>query len=153
MTLASALALIFVAGLIGGVINALLSDNGFVLPRPEDSAGIKIYRPGFLGNMIIGGIAACISWGLYGPFAGGFVAGGPPPDVNSAPVGVALSALMGAVLVGIGGARWLTNEVDKKLLRAAGTEAAQANPTPNLARAFAAASPANALKMAAAAPL
>ena len=60
--------------------------------------------------------------------------------------------LLGAVLVGIGGARWLTNEVDKKLLRAAGTEAAQANPTPNLARAFAAASPANALKMAAAAP-
>ena len=39
--------IIFVAGAIGGVINALLTDNGFILPKSEDADGnlLKI-RPG-----------------------------------------------------------------------------------------------------------
>jgi hypothetical protein len=32
--------------------------------------------------------------------------------------GITLAGLVGAVLVGIAGARWLTNEVEKKMLRA-----------------------------------
>lgn len=148
----SALAIVFAAGLVGGAINALMSDNGFAFPRGEVSSGVTIYRPGFIGNMLLGAVAACISWGLYGPFADRYFAGGPALPANATPVGVGVSALMGAVLIGVGGARWLTNEVDKKLLRAAGTEAAQAKATGGLAKAFAAASPAQALKMATDAP-
>jgi len=54
----------------------------------------------------------------------------------------------GAVLVGIGGSKWLTNESDKQLLRAAGVAAAKAGQTPELAQTIAKASPAKALQAA-----
>jgi hypothetical protein len=61
----------------GGVVNALLSDNGFALPKPEKVGTTQIIRPGFIGNVLISGVAACISWGLYGPFSALYIAGGP----------------------------------------------------------------------------
>ena len=54
----------------------------------------------------------------------------------------------GAVLVGVGGARWLTNEVDKKPLRAAAGAAAGTPPSSDLAARISTASPAGALRMA-----
>ncbi|NEQ26089.1 MAG: hypothetical protein F6K28_44995 [Microcoleus sp. SIO2G3] len=59
-----------------------------------------------------------------------------------------LSAFVGAVLVGIAGARWLTNEVDKQLLRAAATEAAVAPADEKKAVRIASASPNEALRIA-----
>jgi len=117
------LVVVFAAGGFGGAVNALMSDNGFLLPRPESVGGATIWRPGFLGNILIGGVSAVISWGLYGPFAArvivGASEGGP-----SAPAGLTLSALVGGLLVGVAGARWLTNEVDKTALRTAASQAA-----------------------------
>lgn len=55
---------------------------------------------------------------------------------------------MGAVLVGIGGARWLTNEVDKSLLKAAATKAMAAEADPAIARQMALASPLEAFEIA-----
>ena len=52
-------------------------------------------------------------------------------------------------LVGIGGARWLTNEVDKKLLRAAASKAASGQPSDQKAIRISAAPPAEALSIAA----
>lgn len=128
---------IFVAGVVGGVVNAFLSDNGFVLPRKTGG----IMQPGGLGNAFIGGVAAVISWGLYGPFAGAPVFSG-----QSAPsASFTLSALVGAILVGVSGARWLSNEVDKQLLRAAGIKAARRPSNLDLATKFTTASPADAL--------
>jgi hypothetical protein len=46
-----------VAGAVGGVVNALMSDNGFVLPKTAHG----IIRPGYLGNVLIGAVAAGIS--------------------------------------------------------------------------------------------
>jgi hypothetical protein len=57
------MAIIFAFGAIGGVVNALLSDNGFILPKKEERDNTKIIRPGFLVNIFIGGIAALVSWG------------------------------------------------------------------------------------------
>jgi hypothetical protein len=135
------LLIIFVAGLFGGIINALISDNGFVLPRRE--AGIL--RPGWLGNVLIGGVAAAVSWCLYGPLAGVSIfalVGG-----ESATKGdLTVVALGGAILVGVAGARWLSNEVDKALLRAAGIEAAKKEPSNSLIAALATGSPAAALQ-------
>lgn len=119
-----------VAGAVGGVVNALMTDNGFLLPRGEDSDQFRIIRPGFVGNVIISAVAAGISWGLYGPFASAFLLGGATaPGTPPQTPGLTPAALAGAVLVGVAGARWLTNEVDKKLLRAAASEAASAKPT------------------------
>ena len=120
------------------------------LSRTEKTGGGSILRPGFLGNILIGGIAACVSWGLYGPFSAVTIVGGPASGAGSggAAAGLLLSSLVGAVLVGVGGARWLTNEVDKKLLRAAAGAAAGTPPSSDLAARMSTASPAGALRMA-----
>jgi hypothetical protein len=139
---------IFAFGAVGGVVNALLTDNGFILPKKEEKNNTKIIRPGFLVNIFIGGIAALVSWGLYGPFAQAFIIGGAiEPAVNS--IGLSLSSVIGGLLVGVGGARWLTNEVDKKLLRAAASKAASGQPNDQKAIRISAASPAEALNIAA----
>ena len=141
------LVIIFFAGAVGGIVNALLTDNGFIMPKPEVNGATQIIRPGFLGNALISGIAACVSWGLYGPFAAFYIAGGTPQPADTPQFGLTLSALVGAVLVGIAGAKWLTNEVDKSLLKAAASSAAAGQANPDKAQAIAMASPAEALRI------
>jgi len=139
--------IVFAAGLIGGVINALISDNGFALPKRESG----ILRPGWLGNALIGGVAASVSWSLYGPLAAA-------PIVAATGEGAAIkgdltvAAIGGAILVGVAGARWLTNEVDKSLLRAAGIEASKKLPSRGLLATLSTGSPAAALQAAQSAP-
>jgi len=55
---------------------------------------------------------------------------------------------VGAILIGVGGARWLTSEVDKNLLRAAVAEAAGAQPSAAASQQIALAAPAQALNVA-----
>jgi hypothetical protein len=143
-----------VAGAIGGVVNALMTDNGFILPAKVTTDAANIVRPGFFGNILFGFVAAGISWGLYGPLSGYVIfgtAGALAKNVEES-LGISLASLVGAVLVGIGGARWLTNEVDKKLLKAAATTAAASQPNQATAQQIALASPAQALNIAKAMP-
>ena len=101
--------LIAIFGGLGGVVNALLSDNGFGLPRKE--AGI--WCPGAISNILVGGFAAFSSWAFYGSGASVELADPSPRAVIS----LRFSALAGAFLVGVAGAKWITNEVDKRLLK------------------------------------
>ena len=101
--------LIGVAGAMGGVVNALLTDNGFVMPRRE----FKILCPGFLSNVLIGAFVAFASWSFYGSGAAIDLADASTRDQIS----LRFSALAGAFMVGVAGARWLTSEVDKQFLR------------------------------------
>jgi hypothetical protein len=94
------------AGAVGGVVNAIMSDNGFALPR-----GIEgVWCPGAISTIVIGAFAAFASWAFYGSGAG----------INLADTAtmahLQLSALAGAFLVGIVGAKWITNETEKRLL-------------------------------------
>jgi hypothetical protein len=143
------LGIICIAGAIGGIINAMLTDQGFVTPSKEKNEDIKIYRPGFLGNILTGSIAAGISWGLYGPLSS-FVIVTLATESESSTLtgGLTLSSLVGAVLIGVGGARWLTNEADKTLLRTAATRAASALPSADAAAQMVFASPTQAVKIA-----
>lgn len=105
--------LIVTFGGIGGVLNALLTDNGFILPRRIGG----IICPGFVSNVLIGAFAAFASWSSYGSGAGvelakSAIAGSPRAEIS-----LTFSALAGAFLVGVAGARWITNEADKRLLR------------------------------------
>jgi hypothetical protein len=120
--------IIILSGAVGGVINALVSDNGFIKPREETLDNETIVRPGFAGNILLGATAAFISWGLYGAFSNAVVFG-TANDAGTEEISVTISAIAGAILVGIGGARWLTNEVDKKLLRKAAVTAAASRPS------------------------
>ena len=130
------------AGGIGGTINALISDNGFTLPKRQEG----ILRPGWLGNALVGAVSAAISWSLYGPLAGVpliAVAGVPTAKGN-----LTVAAVGGAILVGVAGARWLSSEVDKSLLRAAGVEVAKKQQLDDVAKKLSTASPAAALQAA-----
>jgi len=139
--------IIMISGAMGGFVNALVSDNGFIKPSEEVSGDVTIVRPGFAGNILLGGMAAFISWGLYGSFSNTVVYGATSiPGTNE--ISVSISTISGAVLVGMGGARWLTNEVDKKLLRNAAANAAASRGFVDESRKIAASTPAQALKIA-----
>jgi hypothetical protein len=99
--------LICAAGAAGGFVNAILSQNGFALPRRIEG----IWCPGALSTVIAGAFAAFASWAFYGSGAGINVAD--PKAVTS----LQFSALAGAFLVGVVGAKWITNEADKRLLK------------------------------------
>jgi len=141
-----------ISGAVGGAVNALMTDNGFLLPKADQAtSGSTILRPGYLGNVLIGSVASVISWGLYGPLSSFFVAGTAEAlKANASPenVGLSLASLVGGLLIGVGGARWLSSEVDKNLLRAAAAEAAGKNSSPNASQQISMASPAQALNVA-----
>jgi len=59
-----------------------------------------------------------------------------------------LQALSGPLLVGIGGSRYLTSQVDKNLLKATAAKAAASNADPNASAVIATATPAGALQVA-----
>jgi hypothetical protein len=102
-------ALICVAGAVGGLVNALLTDNGFALPRWES----RIWCPGALSNVLVGAFSAFASWAFYGSGASVELAAVTQRETIS----LKFSALAGAFLVGVAGARWITNEVDKRFLK------------------------------------
>lgn len=114
------------AGAVGGIPSALLSeDRGFALPRPVSTPdGTTIFRPGFLGHVVVGAIAAFLSWGLYGPLTSAYIMGGSGSEPGRYEYGLTVAALAGALGVGVGGARWLANYVDKEVLQKAAATAA-----------------------------
>ena len=111
MTAFECAAWITAAGATGGIFTTALAREGFRLPSYE--AGVLC--PGFLGNVGVGAFAALISWALYGAGAGLELAR-ETADARQA-LSLTAGALAGAAMVGVAGARWLTSEVDKNLLR------------------------------------
>lgn len=114
--------LITMAGAVGGVVNALLTDNGFILPRWRRG----IWCPGFLSNILIGAFSAFASWAFYGSGASIELA----KATEEAQISLRFSALAGAFLVGVVGARWITNEADKGLLKETAKVVAEKDLTP-----------------------
>src|SRR5437867_9166763 len=114
--------LIAAAGGIGGLINALLTDNGFALPRREEG----IWCPGFIASVLVGAFAAFGSWAFYGSGSSVDLA----RESERVVLSLRFSGLAGAFLVGVGGSRWITNEVDKRLLKESVKAAAGKKLTP-----------------------
>lgn len=138
-------------GALGGLVNAMMSDNGFALPKKETlQNGGTLVRPGYLSNVFIGAVAALISWGLYGPLSAFRIFGSAPAleTVDPKQVYLSLAAVVGAVLVGVGGAKWLSDEVDKKLLRATAVQAASRGASTESSSKIALVTPAQALEVA-----
>jgi hypothetical protein len=103
--------IVLVAGCLGGLVNALLAGE---LKLPHLDVAAHVLRPGWAGNVVIGGIAALVFWALYGPFAKTPILG--PAAVPK--ISLTLSELAGSVLTGIGGSRLLMAEVEKRALEA-----------------------------------
>jgi membrane associated rhomboid family serine protease len=100
--------LVMAAGGVGGALNAYFADHG--LARPKVINGI--WCPGAIGNIVVGAVSSIVSWALYGSGAVVDIAKPNPRELIS----LRLTALAGALLVGVAGARWLSNQVDKALL-------------------------------------
>jgi hypothetical protein len=105
------------AGAAGGILNALVSGAGFILPHLAVVAGSNVLAPGFIGNVLAGAVAALLSFGLYGPFSTMSILGASqsPPSGSVVSPQLTLAALAGAVLVGFSGGRWITAESDRQL--------------------------------------
>lgn len=108
---------IAVAGAFGGALNAYLTDNRRVLPtKVLLGANGAVIRPGLLVSALIGGFTGGAAFAAFaGPASS--------PVGSSAPV---RSALVVGLLLGALAARWISNETDKRLLRAAACHAASA---------------------------
>ena len=113
-------------GALGGVVNALLTDNGFIVPRRVR----EILCPGFLSNVLVGAFAAFTSWASYGSGAGVELARKASAGSERVEISLTFSALAGAFFVGVAGARWITNEVDKRLLKETTKLVAEKNLSP-----------------------
>lgn len=137
------------AGAIGGFTNAISTDNSFALPQAvKDGDNVVAWRIGIIGNMITAAVAAIVSWGLYGPSSTLLVVGSPPAGSTASPVTLSVATLTTALLIGYGGARWLTNEVDKRILKAAASAAASGAADEVKATRIANSSPAEAFRVA-----
>jgi hypothetical protein len=101
---------VFAAGCVGGLTNAVITGE---LQLPQKDVEAKVFRPGWLGNVIVGGVAALVFWGLYGPMAAAVVIGHANP--LGIPAVLHVSELFGALLTGVGGGRLLTAAVDKQI--------------------------------------
>src|SRR5271155_2662498 len=111
--------LIAFAGAWGGVVNALLTDNRFPLPRKESG----VVCPGAITNILVGAFAALSSWSFYGSGATRELADKTPRTL----IRLRFCAPAGAFLVGVAGAKWISSEVDKRLLTE-GVQVALASP-------------------------
>jgi hypothetical protein len=129
--------LVFMFGAFGGVLNALLTDNGFILPRRESG----IICPGFLSNVLVGAFAAFASWASYGSGAGVELAKSASAGSPRAEISLTFSALAGAFFVGVAGARWITSEADKRFLKQSVSVAAQKTISPKTCEELIQASP------------
>lgn len=101
---------VFAAGCFGGLTNAAIAGE---LQLPHKDPEAKVFRPGWIGNVLIGGVAALVFWGLYGPMAAAVVIGPESPEAAAAVLRV--SELFGALLTGVGGGRLLTAAIDKQI--------------------------------------
>ena len=98
------------AGLLGGLLNAYFAEEGLILPRYDTlPGGQRILRPGFIGNVVVGAVAAIVLTSLYSPIG--------TLRIQTAMVeryDLTVGAVMGAFLNGLGGARLLTQEVGRR---------------------------------------
>jgi hypothetical protein len=113
------------AGASGGLANALISSSGFGMPAvARVDNGLVVY-PGCLGNMLIGSLAAVLSYCFYGPLATvPLIASHSSVGDEQKHLGSLFAALAGAILVGYSGGRWITSESEKQF--ALGTAAVTA---------------------------
>lgn len=123
-------------GAAGGFVNVFIGDCGLHLPKIEQG----IFMPGFLGNVLIGALAALGSWGAAKAIV---VYGGTGPALTFSTGDIA-----NALLLGFGGAKWFKTETDKSVLQQTAAIAAGRNSDPAAAIEIANGTPAQALAVA-----
>jgi hypothetical protein len=111
--------LALVIGGIGGAVNAVLSDHARLLPSivTLTPGGTRVVRVGIVGNILTGVVVSlCLFWAIQ--------AAGSTLNADGG-LGLVLLGLSDLFIAFVS-ARWVTNEVDKLVLRKAVFKAASA---------------------------
>jgi len=109
MTIFYAILVIAGLGAVGGLVNCAVAGE-FRLPHIDRDA--KVWRPGWIGNVVAGAIAAPVIWGMYGPLASRSI-------TTPEPIELTLIQAFTSIVVGFGGGRILTLEAQKQAERVA----------------------------------
>jgi hypothetical protein len=121
------------AGAVGGLVNALTGGSGgtgrLIMPQVVQPQGV--FQLGFIGNIVLGAFGAVLTWGLYGPLKDSVMIGTRP--AGGLPANLTVTALVGAALTGAAGAKVITSELDKYVLKKTAVTAAAGAGDPNLA--------------------
>jgi hypothetical protein len=108
-----------ILGGVGGALNALLSDHARLLPSiiTLTPGGTRVIRVGIVGNILTGAaVTLCLFWAIQ--------AAGSTLNADGS-LGLVLLGLSD-LFISFVSARWVTNEVDKLVLRKAVFKAASA---------------------------
>jgi len=128
--------LIVLMGSLGSLVSAFVGDNGWHLPMYDNG----IFRPGYLGNMLVGGLAALASWGMQ---KAAVLIGSSPATLSFSTADMA-----GAIVIGFGGASWFKSQIEKVILQRAAVVAASKSGDALAASQIATSTPMEALKVA-----
>jgi hypothetical protein len=130
------LLIVVAAGAIGGFVNVFIGDSGLHLPTIENG----VFRPGFVGVIFIGGVAALTAWAS----GKAYVLIGSPLDQ----IPLETSDIARGILIGFGGAKWFKSELEKDVFQKAASIAASKNADPAAAATIGSSSPFTALETA-----
>ena len=98
--------LVGVLGALGGLTNCFVA--GELSPARRDP-NTGVWRPGWIGNVLVGGVAAVVVWGIYGPSASVDIIKGNLEDVS-----LSIAQLFSSLGVGFSGGRILTDIARKQ---------------------------------------
>jgi hypothetical protein len=106
MTIWQIILLVAGCGAIGGIVNCVISGE-FNYPRFDPAA--KVWRPGWLGNVLVGAVASVVVWGIYGPLASFDVMAGKATDIH-----LTVAQLLSSLVIGLSGGKILTLMAEKQ---------------------------------------
>jgi hypothetical protein len=127
--------IVAVAGLAGGLTNAYIINHRSLLSNEEaEEAGAPktredtkkaqmSYVGSYVGNGVLGAVAACVSWLAYGSYSN--------VDLLRSTGILTGVSLATAFFIGLAGPKWLQSEKDKGKWQAAAQDAARAKPEKN----------------------
>jgi hypothetical protein len=98
-------------GMIGGLTNCLIT-GAFKYPRKDLQD--RVWRPGWIANILVGAVAAVVVWCLYGPASSYDLVKGGAIDFH-----LPVAQIASSILVGISGAKILTTMAQRQAERAA----------------------------------
>ena len=104
------IATVFASGALGGIVSSLLGGTRNFWPCHDEE---DVWRLGWFGNTFIGGIAAVVIWGIYGPLASFDLV---TPDATS--LHLTIAQMVTSLVIGAGGVRILTSLIREQILRA-----------------------------------
>ena len=106
MHIISVIILVGLLGALGGLTNCFVA--GELSPARRDP-NTGVWRPGWIGNVLVGGVAAVLVWGIYGPSASVDIIRGNLRDVS-----LSIAQLFSSLGVGFSGGRILTDIAGKQ---------------------------------------